>query len=127
MTSVKGDYTENYKKAECKVEKISKKTAVDETAKKYTEKKEDDKAVEVKGEKEPSEKQIKSALEQANHQAKMTQTACEFKYDEDAKRISITVKNKDTDEIIREIPGEETLKMISKIWELAGILVDEKW
>lgn len=127
MTGVKGDYTEKYNKAECKVEKISKKVTTSEVAKKYTEqKKEEEKAGESKGTKEPTEKQIKSALEQANQQAKMKQTACEFTYDEDTKRISITVKDKDTDEIIREIPGEETLEMISRIWELAGILIDEK-
>lgn len=127
MTSVKGDYTENYNKAECKVEKISKKATANEVVKKYTEqKKDEEKLDEVKGKKEPTEKQIKSALEQANHQAKMKQTACEFTYDEDTKRISITVKDKDTDEIIREIPGDETLEMISRIWELAGILIDEK-
>lgn len=127
MTSVNGDYAENYKKTECKVEKKSKKATTSEIAKKYTErKKEEEKTGEVKGKKEPTEKQIKAALEQANQQAKMKHTACEYTYDEDTKRISITVKDKDTDEIIREIPGEETLEMISKMWELAGILIDEK-
>lgn len=127
MTGVKSDYTENYNKPECMVEKISKKATTNEAVKKHVEqKKEEEKAGEMKGKKDPAEKQIKAALEQANHQAKMKQTACEFTYDEDTKRISITVKDKDTDEIIREIPGEETLEMISKIWELAGILIDEK-
>jgi flagellar protein FlaG len=32
----------------------------------------------------------------------------------------------DTKEIIREIPPEKTLDMISKMWELAGLVVDEK-
>lgn len=127
MTGVKSDYTENYNKPECIVEKISKKATTNEAMKKLAEqKKEEEKAGEMKGKKDPTEKQIKAALEQANHQAKMKQTACEFTYDEDTKRISITVKDKDTDEIIREIPGEETLEMISKMWELAGILIDER-
>ena len=30
------------------------------------------------------------------------------------------------EETIREIPAEETLNMLSKIWELAGLLVDER-
>ena len=29
-------------------------------------------------------------------------------------------------EVIKEFPPEETLDMIAKVWELAGILVDEK-
>ncbi|MCX4317731.1 MAG: flagellar protein FlaG [Lachnospiraceae bacterium] len=36
------------------------------------------------------------------------------------------VKDADTGEVIREIPAEETLKMVEKMWELAGILVDER-
>lgn len=72
------------------------------------------------------EKQIKTALEQANTKARQMHTSCEFAYHEETNRISITVKDKQTDEVIREIPAEETLKMVEKMWELAGILVDEK-
>ena len=56
----------------------------------------------------------------------MTNTRCEFEYHETTKRVSIKVIDKDTDEIVREIPPEETLKMIEKMWELAGLIVDEK-
>ena len=32
----------------------------------------------------------------------------------------------ETKKVIREYPPEETLDMIAKVWEMAGILVDEK-
>ena len=32
----------------------------------------------------------------------------------------------DTDEVIREIPPEKSLDMLQKMWEMAGILVDER-
>jgi flagellar protein FlaG len=38
----------------------------------------------------------------------------------------IKIKDKDTDEVIREVPAEKTLDLIQKAWEMAGILVDEK-
>ncbi len=58
--------------------------------------------------------------------SKLTEhTKCEFSYHEDTKRVSIKVINTDTDEVIREIPPEEALDMLSKMWEVAGILVDE--
>ena len=38
----------------------------------------------------------------------------------------ITIKDKETDEVIKEIPSEKALKMLEKAWEIAGILVDEK-
>ncbi len=73
-----------------------------------------------------SEQQIKSAISQANHKMKSVRTKCEFSYHEETKRVSIKVVDKDTQEVIKEIPPEETLEMIQKMWELAGILVDER-
>ncbi len=73
-----------------------------------------------------SEQQIKSAISQANNKMKSQRTKCEFSYHEATKRVSIKVVDKDTQEVIREIPPEETLEMVEKMWELAGILVDER-
>lgn len=73
-----------------------------------------------------SPEKIKSALSDINQKIRPTHTQCEFKYHEQTKRISITVKDSDTNEVIREIPPEKTLDMIAKSLELAGILVDEK-
>ncbi|MFF2018105.1 flagellar protein FlaG [Paenibacillus sp. NPDC058177] len=40
--------------------------------------------------------------------------------------IMVKVLNKDTGELIREIPPEKTLDLVAKMMEIAGILVDEK-
>ena len=53
-------------------------------------------------------------------------TIAEFGYHEATRRITIKIKDKDTDEVIKEIPSEKALEMLEKAWELAGILVDEK-
>lgn len=53
-------------------------------------------------------------------------TVAEFGYNEPTNRITIKIKDKDTDEVIKEIPSEKALEMIAKAWELAGIMVDEK-
>lgn len=67
---------------------------------------------------------VKNAIAEVNK--KMNQrTRCEFSYHEATKRVSIKVIDKDTDEVVREIPPEETLDMLSKMWEISGILVDE--
>lgn len=73
-----------------------------------------------------SESRIKSAVKHANNQMKHAKTRCEFSYHEQTKRVSIKIIDKDTQEVIREIPPEETLEMVEKMWELAGILVDER-
>lgn len=69
---------------------------------------------------------VKEALNEINQKIRPTNTQCEFKYHEKTNRISITVRDRTTDEIIREIPPEKTLDMLAKSLELAGILVDEK-
>lgn len=79
---------------------------------------------EVIKDKEVSPDKVKSAVDDINKQIKNTR--CSFKYHEETNRISITVIDKDTDEIIKEIPPEKTLDMIAKAWELAGLMVDER-
>lgn len=53
-------------------------------------------------------------------------TVAEFGYNEPTNRITIKIKDKDTDEVIKEIPSEKALEMLARAWELAGILVDER-
>jgi len=40
--------------------------------------------------------------------------------------FSIFAQDKDTKEVLKEYPPEKTLDMIAKVWEVAGLLVDEK-
>lgn len=74
--------------------------------------------------KDPSKSSIDSAVSGANN--RMTSTRCEYSYDEDTKRVSIKVFDKENDELIREVPPEESLEMLQKMWEIAGLIVDEK-
>ena len=69
---------------------------------------------------------IKKAVSEINQKIRQTHTSCQYSYHEDTNRISITVVNEETNEVIREIPPEKTLNMIAKVLELEGILVDEK-
>lgn len=71
-----------------------------------------------------SNEQIKKAVDALNK--KMTGTVCEYGYHDETKRVTIKIVNKDTKEVIKEYPAEETLDMIAKAWELAGLMVDKK-
>lgn len=53
-------------------------------------------------------------------------TVAEFGVYEPMNRITITIKDKETGEVLKEIPSEKMLKVFEKACELAGILVDEK-
>ena len=82
----------------------------------------------VQSDKEIAPEKIKSAVDDLNKQIKsnVKHTSLSFKYHDETNRISITVRDDDTDEIIREIPPEKALDMLAKAWEMAGLLVDEK-
>lgn len=68
--------------------------------------------------------QLKKAVEQMNKN--MIHAHAVFGFHDKTNRVMIKIVDKDTKEVIREYPPEETLDMIAKVWELAGILVDEK-
>ena len=69
---------------------------------------------------------MKDAIDKVNAKIVPSKTRCEFSYHEDTKRVSIKVIDQNTEEVIREIPSEEALELIQRMWEMAGILVDEK-
>lgn len=74
--------------------------------------------------KQPSNEQIKKAVEAFNK--KLGSSEAIFGIHEATNRITIKIVDKDTKEVIKELPPEKTLDMIAKVWEMAGILVDEK-
>lgn len=75
-------------------------------------------------EKEPTDATIKQAIKDINR--KLDKTVAEFGYHEETHRITIKLKDKETDKVVKEIPADKTLDMLAKMWEMAGILVDEK-
>lgn len=75
--------------------------------------------------KQASEETVKQALSDINKRLR-NNTECVFGVHEKTNRIMIQIVDKDSKEVIKELPPEKTLDMIAKAWELAGILVDEK-
>ena len=84
----------------------------------------------VQSDKDIAPEKIKAAVEDLNKKVKqpsvIKHTQLSFKYHDDTNRISITVTDSDTDEVIREIPPEKALDMLAKAWEMAGLLIDER-
>ncbi|HOQ17435.1 MAG TPA: flagellar protein FlaG [Defluviitaleaceae bacterium] len=73
-----------------------------------------------------AEKTVIEAIERANKKLSGVFAEFEFSIHEKTKQISIKVINKETKEIIREIPPEQVLDMVAHLWEMAGIILDEK-
>ena len=73
---------------------------------------------------QPSQESIKRAVENINKNLKNSEAV--FGIHEKTNRVTIKIVDKETKEVIKELPPEKTLDMIAKAWELAGLLVDEK-
>lgn len=69
----------------------------------------------------PSLKEAVEKINSANGNAEAV-----FGIHEGTNRVMIKMVDKETRKVIKEFPAEETLDLIAKAWELAGIMVDEK-
>ena len=69
---------------------------------------------------------LKKMIAEMNRKISNSNEEAVFGVHEKTNRIMIKILDKDTKEIIKEFPPEKTLVMIASIWEMAGILVDEK-
>ena len=67
---------------------------------------------------------LKKRIGDLNRQ--LNSTECQYGVDEVTQRVTLKIVDKETKEVIKELPPEKTLKMIAKVWEIAGLLVDEK-
>lgn len=70
--------------------------------------------------------QLKKAIAEMNKKINNTNQEAVFGVHEQTNRVMIKIVDKETKEVVKEFPPEKTLDMIAKLWEMAGILVDEK-
>jgi flagellar protein FlaG len=73
-----------------------------------------------------SDEQLVKAIEKAIRAVQGKTTSLQFSVHEKTKLIAVKVLDADTGEVIREIPPEKTLDFVAKLWEMAGLFVDER-
>lgn len=116
--TVKG--AETYADADGSVSEISKDTRIVNNA----DDTENNNGQKNNGNRQSSEETMKQAISDINK--RLNNTECVFGVHEATNRVTIRIVDKDTKEVIKEVPPEKTLDMIAKVWELAGLLVDER-
>lgn len=128
-SGVSADQTQNVTQATVQ---MPERTAAVAQQQKVTAKEESDKVEKTKNQdkdkkqipEKVSDSSLKKAVEDINRNSSNTEAI--FGYHEGTNRVTIKIIDKDTKEVKREYPAEETLDMIQKIWEMAGLMVDEK-
>ena len=76
---------------------------------------------EIESENERIRKAVSTINKKLDHN-----TEAVFGVHEKTNRVTIKMVDKDSKKVIKEFPPDKTLDMIAKVWELAGIMVDEK-
>ena len=73
-----------------------------------------------------SREDLERAVEDSNELIFRNEEQFKFEVHERTNRIMVKLVNTQTDEIIKEIPPEKILDLVANIWDLVGILVDER-
>ena len=68
---------------------------------------------------------IDDAVEVLNEALSRKHTSAQIRKDEELNRFLVTIKDKESGEIVREVPPEALLKFARNLEELKGILFDE--
>lgn len=73
-----------------------------------------------------SEEQVVKALDRVLKAMEGPSTTLEVSVHKETKAIMVKVLNKETGELIRELPPEKTLDIVANMMKIAGIIIDEK-
>lgn len=69
---------------------------------------------------------LKKSVEQANRSLEMYHRRIDRTVHEVTKTVIYTIRDTETNEVIQEFPPRKIQDMIAKMWELAGLFVDER-
>jgi len=73
-----------------------------------------------------NDEMLDKAIEVANKTLAKTNNFIERSVHDVTKTVMYVMKDTETDEVIREFPPKKIQDMIAKMWEIAGLFVDEK-
>ncbi len=69
---------------------------------------------------------VKELVEEAQSYIEDLNIRLNFKVDGDSGNVVVRVLNRETEELIRQIPSEELVNLREKLVELRGVLLDDK-
>ncbi len=74
---------------------------------------------------ELSRDEVSDVVDRLNNGVRDIHERMSFSYNEKTQRIIVRVLNNDTNEVVREIPSKEAMKLLEHIQDFLGMLVDE--
>lgn len=71
-----------------------------------------------------SEDQVQKVVRDINEQLQSIQTDLKFSVDKSTGKMVLKIVNSKTEEVVRQIPGEDALRLSTRISKLLGFIVD---
>jgi len=76
--------------------------------------------------KDEIKRELQKIVEELNREMNPLNINLKFKFNDKIDELTVMVIDKKTDEVIREFPPKEALKLMEKMRELVGMLFDKK-
>ncbi len=73
-----------------------------------------------------TETQLNKVVAEANQNLTLANTKYRLDYSKEKGRFIVKVYNKETHEEVGQIPSENMEKLMDNIWEVTGLIIDEK-
>ena len=73
-----------------------------------------------------SEGEMEHLVSEVNSHLKLRNLELNYKRHEGTNQYFLTIYNRDTKEVVREVPPEWSLDMLARVWEMTGIFVNEQ-
>lgn len=71
-------------------------------------------------------KELDSAVDKANRVLFKNNSHLKFEIHDKTNQVMVSIIDDESGEVLKEIPPKKMLDMVAKLWEIAGIFVDEK-
>ncbi len=73
-----------------------------------------------------SEQELSDVVRRANKAFEWAKRHFEYSVHDETNTFVVRVFDSETNELIREIPPERLLDLVARLWEVAGLIVDER-
>jgi len=85
-----------------------------------------EKATAVEEDQEISKDKLQQAIDVVNEFLEINHSSSKFIYHEGLERYYVTIVNRDTEEVVKEIPPKKLLDAFYEMKKMVGMIVDEK-
>lgn len=85
-----------------------------------------EKATIVGEEQEVTKEKLQKAVDVVNEFLEINHSSSKFVYHDGLERYYVTIVNRDTDEVVKEIPPKRLLDAFYEMQKMVGMIVDEK-